>query len=719
MTTKTPNTDIQDGQPPRILIVDDDLAARLLTSAALKKAGFNVAEAETGREAVESVRESLPDLVLLDVIMPEMDGFAACVEIRKLPGAEYLPVLMMTGLDDVESINSAFEAGATDFTSKPINYLLLAHRIRYILRSKRTADELRASEARLANAQRIARIGHFEWHVETGQIQCSLQAAALFGIPDSDAIRSQQDLLRCIHPGDRKNFLDAVQKVLSERGSYSLEHRIIRSDGKVRIVYQRGESLPGKQGLQISATIQDVTFRHRMQRQVTKIANYDTLTHLPNRALMLRYLGEAIQLARQHRKVVAVLAIDLDHFSRINDTLGHDTGDELLKTVAERLQECLRPCSAMRRLRSGLLVDGDLLARSGGDEYVVILPQIETLEDAAVVARRIIEAMTKPSMVGTRELAATVSIGISGFPIDALDSEALLRHANTALRHAKSMGRNRWEFSTESMNSRAAERFKIEGQLRTALAAQQFQLHYQPKVRLKDQTVCGAEALLRWQHPEEGYVPPSSFIPIAEETGLIVPIGEWILWEACRQIQTWRRQGLPPATVSVNLSAAQFRMPGLHVLIAGVIADTGVDASLLELELTESLLMGEREASMKMMRRLRSLGVSLSLDDFGTGYSSFSYLKRFPINTLKIDRSFLVDIASNPDDGAIVSTIISLAHSLRLAAVAEGVETAAQLEFLSRRGCDVVQGYVYSKPLNADAFAEWLQNRRSPLPLSA
>ena len=701
-------TERQDGGC--ILIVDDDITARMMASVALEQAGFTVAEAANGQQALDEFAAIRPDLILMDVMMPEMDGYTACQRIRLTDAGAHTPILMLTGLDDLESINRAYEAGATDFATKPINFLLLPHRVLYMLRAKRTADELRASEARLANAQRIAKLGHFEWNVETGQFECSPQIGEIFGLRSGERIDSQEALLRHVFPEDRDVFADMIQTAIHERRRYAVEHRILRGDDTVRTVYQEGEFITGtdRPGLWLSGTIQDVTERRRMEKQVHQLAFYDGVTGLPNRTFMRRQLAQALNMAQRHNRIMAVMVMDVDHFGRINDTLGHKAGDELLREVARRIVNCVR--GGPRDPRTGEAIN-DTAARMGGDEFAIVLTEVQAAEDAALIARRIREALTPPCVVGDTEVAVTVSIGISVFPIDSRDAESLLKQADAAMRHAKNMGRDRYQFSTATINARAFERLSLENNLRKALAAGQFELHYQPKVRMSDGVPMGMEALVRWRHPDLGMVSPAEFIPVAEETGLIVPLGEWILREACRQVRAWQDEGLPPLIVSVNLSAAQFRQEGLRGLVAGIVGECRLDPAFLELEMTESLLMNDLESSIRLMHDLTSVGLSMSIDDFGVGYSSLSYLKRFPIHTLKVDQSFVRDTPDDADDAAIVTAIIALAHSLRLKVVAEGVEHEAQLQFLKRLRCDAIQGYYFSRPLPPAEFSAWIRKR--------
>ena len=436
--------------------------------------------------------------------------------------------------------------------------------------------------------------------------------------------------------------------------------------------------------------------RKRYQEALEHQANYDALTGLPNRNLLHDRLKQAV-FAQRDVHPVAVVFIDLDHFKFVNDSLGHSLGDKLLSTVAERLQSIVR--------------DGDTVARLGGDEFVLILNN-QTQGDVIFRAmQRILAKVGEPITIGGQELYITCSAGVSVYPQDGPDVESLLKNADVAMYRAKEHGRNNFQFYTAEMNAVANERLALEHSLRKALDRNELLLHYQPKISLETGAVVGAEALVRWQHPEWGLVAPKRFIPVAEETGLIVPIGEWVLRTACAQNQAWRALGLPPVVVSVNMSARQFRQDRLVKTVGQILAETGLCAEHLEIELTESMVMHDAEAAIRILRGLKSLGIALSVDDFGTGYSSLSYLRRLPLDTLKIDQSFVRDIAdaSEGDGGLLAQAIISLGHSLKLKITAEGVENDLQLDFLRAHGCDEVQGYYFSKPVPADDFARMLE----------
>ncbi len=437
----------------------------------------------------------------------------------------------------------------------------------------------------------------------------------------------------------------------------------------------------------------DISERHAAEARIRQLAYYDPLTRLPNRTLLHDRVDQVLAQAEREGSLAALLFIDLDHFKTINDSLGHFTGDQLLCEVAQRMSRCVRRT--------------DTLARLGGDEFVVVCAE-SSIEGAAGVARKILKAVSQPFVTDGHQLTVTPSIGVSLYPQDGRDFQTLLKHADTAMYRAKESGRNAYQFFAREMNEAALERLMLENSLRVALERRELVLHYQPQVELAGGRIVGAEALVRWQHPQLGMIPPAKFIPIAEACGLIVPIGAWVLKEACRQAATWRNAGLPPITVAVNLSSAQFRQQRFEEAVAGILQLTGLPAEHLELELTESIVMEDAEATVQALRKLSVMGVQLAIDDFGTGYSSLSYLKRFPIDKLKIDRSFVRDIVTDADDWAIASTVISMGQSLRLQVIAEGVEEAEQLEMLRRQGCHAVQGYHFSKPLPAEAFARLL-----------
>ena len=452
---------------------------------------------------------------------------------------------------------------------------------------------------------------------------------------------------------------------------------------------------------------------HKLTEQVESsrveldhLAHYDGLTDLPNRMLLQDRLGQAIEGARRQGRRFAVLFMDLDRFKHINDSLGHRVGDQLLKSVAERLVECVR--------------QSDTVSRRGGDEFVLLLPEVEHAEDAAQSAQKILAALALPHHIGNHDLHISISIGISVYPDDGESVEALLQCADTAMYYAKESGRNNFKFFEQDMNARAVERQTVEAHLRLALQRHEFVLHYQPKIELASGAIVGVEALLRWQHPQRGLLPPTEFISVAEDCGLIRPIGRWVLREACRQAQAWLLAGLQPITMAVNTSALEFRAEDFFDNLRTTLFETGFAPGSLEIELTESVLIRDAESSETVLNEIAQLGVKLAIDDFGTGYSSLSYLQQFPIDTLKIDKSFVNQMSSNADDANIVNAVISMGKSLRKRIIAEGVESAEQYGCLLALQCHEGQGYYFSGPVAAEALASLLKAGLSvPVPRSS
>ena len=694
---------------PLILVADDEPTIRQLVREALESAEFSVVEARNGAQAVAAFSSLHPDLVLLDVMMPEMDGFQACAAVRRLPGGESTPILILTGLDDIESIKRAFEAGATDFASKPFNLLVLGHRVRYMLRAKRALDDLRESEARRASAQRIARLGNWERNLETGELHWSEEIFRLFGVDPGSFTPTPEGFLARVHPQDRDVVGRSLQEALRGEKPYSFDLRIQLPDGSVRFVHEEAEVQFAADGrpLRMAGTTQDISERKQAEDQIRFLAFYDGLTRLPNRLLFLEGLNLALAAARRQDRRLAVLFLDLDRFKRINDTLGHSMGDRLLQAVSERLKGSLRSSDTIARGESPSA--GDTVARLGGDEFIVLLTDMTRGEDAAKVARRILDALADPFRLDQQEVFITGSLGIGVFPHDGEDADTLLKNADTAMYHAKDAGRNGYQFYSGSMNAAAFQRLSLENNLRRALERDEFLLHFQPQVDVATGAIVGAEALVRWRHPELGLVSPADFIPLAEETGLILPIGEWVLRRACAQARAWRDAGYPPLHMAVNISGRQFRQQLLVRSVEQAVAAAGYDPHRLELEITESVLMRSAEETVRTLRDLKEMGSRISVDDFGTGYSSLNYLTRFPIDALKIDQSFIRDITTDPADAAITTAIIAMAAGLKLQVIAEGVETPEQVAFLRRQGCHLMQGYHFSRPVPAEGFEKLLQ----------
>ena len=582
-------SDKQTSAPATVLVVDDDPGARLLVSSALEVAGFRVVTAEDGKSAMTEFHAHPADCVVLDVVMPGMSGFDVCRALRALPNARHVPILMQTSLDDMQSVQRAYNAGATDFSSKGINPMLLAERVKFLVRAKQTQDQLRASEAR-----------------------------------------------------------------------------------------------------------------------VRYLAYYDPLTGLPNRQRLLQILEQQVLWAAPRQRGLAVLMLDVDNFSRINDTQGQAVGDSLLKEIAHRLQLCLRDTERTLQDDDSLNDITDWVARTGGDEFALALPGIATTDHVQSVAQRVQLALARPFVFAQQEIPLSATMGVSMYPGDAPTAEALIKNADAAMHHGKKAGHGKLEFFKKSISTRAAKYLSMEADLRKALERGEFTLHYQPRLAIDGKRVEAVEALLRWQHPQRGFVSPDEFIPLAEQSGFIVEIGDWVLREACAQARRWHDAGNLGWQVAVNVSGVQFRDGSLVERVSRAIDAAGIEPRMIELEFTEGALIEYSAVVSKAVKALKELGVATALDDFGTGYSSLSYLRHFPIDTLKIDRVFVRDIVSKGGGNApLVDAIIAMAKSLGLDTVAEGVETEAQWQYLKSRHANQVQGFLFCRPLAIEDLERW------------
>ncbi|BBJ23151.1 EAL domain-containing protein [Candidatus Nitrotoga sp. AM1P] len=504
---------------------------------------------------------------------------------------------------------------------------------------------------------------------------------------------------RILHSGLMdKAFYDKMWQSIKKTGRWQGEITDRRKNGESYVEWLSISTMKDERG-EFShhiAVVSDISERKAAEERMVYIAQHDFLTGLPNRMMLHDRLTQAIAHAEREQRKVAVMFLDLDRFKAINDTLGHLTGDKLLQVVADRINSVART--------------SDTVSRLGGDEFAIMLPYIENADDIAMIALKLLASIAGPCVIDDNEIEVTTSIGISVFPEDGVDSESLIAHADAAMYQAKGNGRNNYQFFTREMNRRTLERMLIKNKLSHALERNELFLLYQPQVDLKSGHIIGAEALVRWDNPLYGKVLPAQFIPIAEENGLIPPIGEWVLREACRQNQAWRKLGLMKITMAVNISSVQFRQKNLGEIIKAILSESGLTPSGLELEITESVVMQDAEAAILLLEDMKAMGLKLSVDDFGTGYSSLSYLKRFPIDKFKIDQSFVRDLTTDTDDAVIISTIISMAHSLKLKVIAEGVETAEQLAFLKQQGCDEIQGYYFSQPVSAEEFTKLLSS---------
>jgi diguanylate cyclase (GGDEF)-like protein len=690
-TAKAKEQRMQFQSDPRrcVLIIDDDPAFTLLAGETLQQAGFDARSASNSREAVASFESRVPDLVLLDVELPGSNGFELCATLRLMSPGLDVPIVMVTGHDDTASIAQAYQVGATDFIHKPVLWPTLAHRIGFILRARDNMRALQASERK--------------------------NRALLQALPDTIFIVDRDGVLLQHITGDDKSHRASLvgkqlEQVLPAGVASAAREAASGASGRDPSTYEftvgRGKEQrsfearlrPQSDGTLLIVT-RDTTERQKAKARIEYLAYYDILTGLPNRQQFVREAGGATRTAREAGRSMALLYLDLDRFKRINDNLGHSVGDALLKNVARRLEQSTKPFDLVPPPPDDRRQAQARVARLGGDEFVVLLTDVADEAQTAAVANRIRQSLAEPLDCGGHRLVVTPSIGIAMYPQDGTDIEDLLVKADMAMYQAKDQGRNGYAFYGHSMAVRSLGRLELENDLRSAFQNGDFQIFYQPKVELSTGAIIGVEALLRWQHATRGWIAPDVFIPVAEETGLIAELGDWVIREACKQLNAWASEGLAHLSIAVNVSVQQFARADFVESVLRALWQYGVKPEQLELEITESLLMRNVDDTTACMKRFRAAGVTLSIDDFGTGYSSLGYLRQFPVDSLKIDRSFVKDLHTSDDDAAICAAIIAMARELKLKVIAEGVANAEQLEFLRTHGCDQVQGYLISQPI--------------------
>ena len=688
--------------PPKILLIENDPAAAEKIRAALARAGSGSFELEWVRQLSEGMgRLSKRGIaaVLLALSLPDSQGIETFDKL--FTAAPDVPILILGANANEALAKEAVGRGAED-------YLLPDHLDGYSLpRALHNAIERRTVEDALYLEKERAvvtlnSIGDAVLCTDiSGKISyLNLVAETMTGWCREEAIgKPLAEVFRIIDGATRKTARDPMEMAVEQNRTVGLTVNcvLIRRDGHESAIEDSAAPIHDRGGRVIGAVIvfHDVSAARAMTHQMTHSAQHDLVTNLPNRLLLNDRIAQSIALARRQNRPIAVIFLDLDRFKYINDSLGHAIGDQLLQSVSKRLLASVR--------------GSDTVSRQGGDEFVILLSEIAYPEDAATSARKILLSLNAPHAVGGQDLHIDGSIGISVYPEDGENAETLIKNADTAMYHAKENGRNNFQFFTAEMNVQAVERQSLEGSLRRALERKEFLLHYQPKVNLETGEITGVEALIRWRQPDRGLVPPSQFVPIAEDCGLIIQIGRWVLREACRQARAWQDAGLPPVPIAVNVSALEFRDPGFVESVRTTLSETGLEARYLGLELTEGVLMEDAESTATVLQELKVMGVHLAVDDFGTGYSSLSYLRQFPIDVLKIDQSFVDQITVDPDDSSIVSAIINMGKSLKHLVVAEGIETQEQRAYLQAQHCAEGQGYLFSRPLSAAQFAQLLQ----------
>jgi diguanylate cyclase (GGDEF)-like protein/PAS domain S-box-containing protein len=665
----------------------------------LTRRGYDISMAESAHGLLERVRKEKIDLILLDIEMPEISGLDALKSLRQYYTPIQLPIIMVTARNQSEDVIAALELGANDYLTKPIDFPIALARIKTQLSHKRAENALRESEERYALAARGANDGLWDWNLVADIIYFSPRWKATLGYQDDEIGSSPEEWFNRIHESDR----DIVKRRIADHQNGVVPHfeseiRMLHKDGTYRWMLSRGVMVRDENGkpLRMAGSQTDIT--------EGKVA--DPLTGLPNRLFFIERLLRLIeQRKRRTDALFAVLFLDLDGFKMVNDSLGHIVGDKLLIAVSRRLLDCLRVNDVIARADEPFTV-----ARLGGDEFAILLDHLNTAADAKAVADRLMTELNRPFQLDEKEIFTTVSVGIALSSSGYLYPEEFLRDADTAMYRAKSTGKARSEIFDADMRATITSRLQLETDLRHALHRKEFCNVYQPIVLLATGQVAGFESLLRWQHPERGLLGPTEFIPVAEETGLIRELGWWNLREACRQICEWKRRlnGFSKLIMSVNLSVKQFQQANLVGDIRQLLQEFRIPAETLQLELTESSVMTDPHTSIAMLVQIKAQGICLAIDDFGTGYSSLSYLHRFPLNTVKIDRSFTNAMGNGGDGVQIVKTIMPLASNLGFDVVAEGVETQEQVRLLKELKCKYAQGYYFSKPLTAEAAEEFL-----------
>jgi diguanylate cyclase (GGDEF)-like protein/PAS domain S-box-containing protein len=680
-------------KPRSLLLVDDEESNLDMLSRRLSRAGYQVATAPGAEQALRVLHTRPVDLVLLDQMMPVMNGIELLRLLRATYSPAQLPVIMVTAVNESEKIAEALNLGANDYITKPVDFQVALARIRSHLNRKHAEEALRRSEERYALAARGTRDGLWDWDAESHRIYFSPRWKEMLGYADDEITNQPSEWFDRLHADDRQRVEREIHAQWESPGTgeFSSEYRMLHRDGQYRWMLGRGVVQRGGNGQPVRMA--------GSQTDITETKAFDPLTGLPNRLMFQDFLERTLARPRAGRRgAYGVLFLDLDRFKNVNDSLGHSAGDQLLTEVADRLRGVIRDCG-LRSPAGGV----DLVARMGGDEFAVLVEDLTDVSGACRVADRILEAVRRPFRVQGRDVFCSVSIGIAFDEDRSATPETILQDADTAMYRAKSLGKARYEVFDAGMRASAVERLELENDLPLALARNQLVLHYQPKVRLGDGKVMGFEALVRWQHPKRGMVSPSRFIPIAEETGQIVPIGEWVLREACRTMHQWQERFPcnPPLEISVNLSVRQFRDPALVDRVAGILHETRVAPASLQLEVTESVLMDDTPMALSVLRRLKEMGIGLKVDDFGTGYSSLNYLHQLPFDSLKIDRSFVMRLPGCGNCTELIKTILTLGDSLGMEIVAEGVETQEQAHRLMELGCRFGQGYLFSVPVSA------------------
>ncbi len=683
-------------EKPLIMVVDDELVGRIYIESALKSEGYETITVENGQQAVTMAKELSLSMIIMDVLMPVMDGYEACIAIRAQEEQLKTPIIMLTGLEDIESVEKSFSAGATDFIVKPVNLAIFQQRVRHGLNTRETDIELYKQHLRQSHAYKVAKMGYWDWDVETGEIYWSDEVYSMFSISPKK-FDNNRDALRALTTADDYNKIKSSCMASLEKGiPYSIEHQIKQPDKQFQVVHQHAELIRDDAGkiIRMLGIVQDITESYLSKEKIHHQLYYDNLTDLPNRTLFNERLDSILKKPERITDGLTILLINLDRFKNINDSYGQELGDKFLISIANKLKNKARST--------------DTLTRLGADEFALIIEGAISHKGIEKVANKLLTVLSSTHRIDGYELISTGSIGIAVSSPENYDKKTLIQQAGLAIHHVKEIGGNQFCFFDKKMNSGAYQALIIEKELRHALERNELAVFFQPKVCVDTGKINGMEALIRWQHPEKGLISPFEFIPIAEKTGLIIPIGKWIFKEACQQTKIWHQQGYGDLIVSINVSAKQFYQHDFFTDICNTIEAIGIDPHCVDLEVTESCTMNDLKSTISLLSRFREMGIRISLDDFGTGFSSLSILKQLPLDTLKIDIAFIRDINDKGENGELAKLIIAMAKTLELKTVAEGVELQHHLDFIANEDCDEYQGYFFSQPLPVNEFTELL-----------
>ncbi len=692
-----PTQTIKNKDAKQILLVDDEADFRVITREVLESAGYEVVEAYSGQHALELLSQKQPDLILLDAVMEGLDGFETCRRMLATRQLNNVPILMVTGLDDMESVSRAYDAGAIDFISKPVNYPVLLHRLRFHFRTSDNIKQLHESREQLASAQRVANLGYWRWNAQTDVFSTSDNFAEMLGVSAQHCCSNLNDYLQFVHPDDREYLRTIITGLDFGAPLKPIDYRLILPDKPPIVVHQEVDMSPDSPHIFLG-TVQDITQKNATEQHIRHLAYNDELTGLASRTYFYKHTEDIIKTAHRRQERFALLFLDLDGFKNINDTMGHDIGDQLLKVIASRLENVVR--------------QSDFVARLSGDEFCILVDNINRQYGAAETAERCLNELHKPVILKDNTIRPRCSIGIAHYPDDGQDLQTLLKAADSAMYTAKEEGKHRYAFYQPELIHQTEYRLQMEEDLRLALERNQMLLYYQPEVDLATGKIVAVEALLRWQHPEKGLILPANFIHIIERIGLIKAFENWVLLNACQQILQWQQKGWSDLKVTVNISSLHFCDPELPDTIADILQQTQLSSASLELEISENIFQTTGN-NYHMFKQLKQMGIKIAIDDFGTGYSSLASIQNLPIDYLKIDRMFIANMCKQQASSVLVKSIIEMAQAFNFTVVAEGVEQEEQIMLLQNMHCDIVQGYFFSKPRPPEELSNVLQTRFS------